>query len=291
MLGEIEAGDVPEQLVFTKTDAVDRETRRPAAARRIPGAVAVSARTGRRASRSCSRVSATGCARSTQVVELRMPYDRGDVLAALHREGDVLVEVHDDGGTRVRARLPQSGRLGPRHASTASAPRRPDSLARMVDAGVTPAGFVPPPYPHDRLDAFRRLADGGARAASSTARSATRSTRSPTSCSHALDAAAPGGDAYPATIGSLELRDAAAEWIAAPASASTLDPADVLACIGTKELVASLPHLLAPARPVARHRALPGDLVPDLRDGRGARRAAGGAGAARRRLAPRPRAG
>ena len=39
------------------------------------------------------------------VVELTVPYDRGDVLAALHRDGEVLVEVHDDVGTRVRARL------------------------------------------------------------------------------------------------------------------------------------------------------------------------------------------
>ena len=34
-----------------------------------------------------------------------MPYDRGDVVAALHRDGEVLVEVHGEGGTRVRARL------------------------------------------------------------------------------------------------------------------------------------------------------------------------------------------
>ena len=40
-----------------------------------------------------------------RLVELVVPYDRGDVLAALHRDGEVLVEVHDDGGTRVRARL------------------------------------------------------------------------------------------------------------------------------------------------------------------------------------------
>ena len=40
------------------------------------------------------------------IVELLVPYDRGDVLAALHREGEVLVEVHDEGGTRVRARIP-----------------------------------------------------------------------------------------------------------------------------------------------------------------------------------------
>ena len=41
-----------------------------------------------------------------EVIELRVPYDRGDVLAALHREGEVLVEVHEEGGTRVQTRLP-----------------------------------------------------------------------------------------------------------------------------------------------------------------------------------------
>jgi GTPase len=40
------------------------------------------------------------------IVELLVPYERGDVVAALHREGEVLVEVHAEGGTRVRARIP-----------------------------------------------------------------------------------------------------------------------------------------------------------------------------------------
>jgi GTP-binding protein HflX len=41
-------------------------------------------------------------------VELEVPYTRGDVLAALHREGEVLIEVHGEGGTRVRARIPNA---------------------------------------------------------------------------------------------------------------------------------------------------------------------------------------
>src|SRR4029078_12379507 len=40
------------------------------------------------------------------IIECFVPYDRADVLAALHRSGEVLVEVHDDVATRVRARLP-----------------------------------------------------------------------------------------------------------------------------------------------------------------------------------------
>ena len=43
-----------------------------------------------------------------RVVEFVVPYDRGDVLAALHRAGEVLVEVHADAGTRVQARLPDA---------------------------------------------------------------------------------------------------------------------------------------------------------------------------------------
>jgi GTP-binding protein HflX len=42
-------------------------------------------------------------------VELSIPYGRGDVIAAVHREGEVLVEVHDEQATRVRARLPKHG--------------------------------------------------------------------------------------------------------------------------------------------------------------------------------------
>ena len=56
--------------------------------------------------------SATGCARSRRIVEFVVPYDRGDVLAALHRAGEVLVEVHDDDGTRVRGPPPRRVRPG-----------------------------------------------------------------------------------------------------------------------------------------------------------------------------------
>jgi GTPase len=42
------------------------------------------------------------------VVELRVPFSRGDVLAALHRSGEVLMEMHEDDATRVRARLDEA---------------------------------------------------------------------------------------------------------------------------------------------------------------------------------------
>jgi GTP-binding protein HflX len=40
-----------------------------------------------------------------RVVELVVPYDRGDVVAAVHRSGEVLAEEHGPHATRVRARL------------------------------------------------------------------------------------------------------------------------------------------------------------------------------------------
>jgi GTP-binding protein HflX len=41
----------------------------------------------------------------SQVIELRVPYERGDVLAAVHRAGEVLSEDHGPDATHLRARL------------------------------------------------------------------------------------------------------------------------------------------------------------------------------------------
>ena len=72
-----------------------------------------------------------------------------------------------------------------------------------------------------------------------------------------------------------------------------VDPAHVAACVGTKELVAGRAAVAAPAATRPRHRALPGDQLPDLRDGRHARRLPGGArtGDARRHRSRRRRPG
>jgi GTP-binding protein HflX len=49
----------------------------------------------------------------SQVIELFIPYDRGDVLAKAHREGQVLEEIPEEKGWKVSARLEKSsvGRL------------------------------------------------------------------------------------------------------------------------------------------------------------------------------------
>jgi GTP-binding protein HflX len=124
VLGEIGAGDVPELLAFNKAD-LDPEAA-ATAARRHPGSVGLSAVTGEGVVELLSAVSERLRA-LTEVAELFVPFDRGDVMAALHREGEVLVEEPVEGGMHFRVRLEPSavGRfehLAPTTATTPPAP-------------------------------------------------------------------------------------------------------------------------------------------------------------------------
>ena len=49
----------------------------------------------------------------TRIVELTIPYERGDVLASVHREGEVVTTTESDDGFVVTARLSEAslGRL------------------------------------------------------------------------------------------------------------------------------------------------------------------------------------
>ena len=107
VLREIDAGDVPQLLAFNKAD-LDPETA-AVLAKRYPGSIAFSARTGEGVDDLLDALS-THLRAMQPVVELRIPYERGDVLAAVHREGEVLVETHGDAGTVVQARLDAASR-------------------------------------------------------------------------------------------------------------------------------------------------------------------------------------
>lgn len=110
--------------------------------------------------------------------------------------------------------------------------------ARPAEAG----GFVPPVYPFDKLGEFVALAErlpGGMVDLSVG-----------TPCDPpppaVVDALAHSGAerGYPPGVGSAEMREAAAGWIERRFGV-TVDPAGQLAaCIGTKELVAGVPHWL-----------------------------------------------
>ncbi|MDQ6797271.1 MAG: GTPase HflX [Actinomycetota bacterium] len=74
---------------------------------RHPGSVRVSAHTGAGVD---DLLAAIGdrLRSLTKVIELVVPYDRGGVVAALHRYGEVLTEDHEDSATRLRVRLDAS---------------------------------------------------------------------------------------------------------------------------------------------------------------------------------------
>jgi GTPase len=107
VLREIGAGERPELLVINKLDVADPDVLDDLLASH-PGSVAASAVTGEGAEKLVEAISRRLRALGT-IVELLVPYDRGDVLAAVHRDGEVLVEVHASAGTRVRARIPETG--------------------------------------------------------------------------------------------------------------------------------------------------------------------------------------
>ncbi len=107
VLGSIEAARVPQLIVFNKTDVAWPE-QVAQLLDRYPGSVAISAYSGDGIPELLEAISDRIRA-LTNVVELFIPYGRGDLLAAVHREGEVLVESHEDDGTRVRARLDSAG--------------------------------------------------------------------------------------------------------------------------------------------------------------------------------------
>ena len=110
VLGEIDALKVPELLVFNKVDVAPEVAGELQA--RHQGSVALSAQTGEGVERFLE-VLGDRLRSITAVVELLVPYERGDVLASVHREGEVVSTFHDTQGVRVRARLADAsvGRL------------------------------------------------------------------------------------------------------------------------------------------------------------------------------------
>ena len=101
VLKEIGAGDVPELLVYNKCDLL--------AGRDIPlgasrDAVMVSAATGEGTDKLLAAM-ADELRSGANIVELHVPYARGEVLAAVQRAGHVLATDSDETGYLVQARL------------------------------------------------------------------------------------------------------------------------------------------------------------------------------------------
>jgi GTPase len=95
VLVEIEADQVPELLVFNKADLPG--SRAKDLAKLYEGSVWVSAKTGENLDEFIGTVAERLRSRD-RVLTLQLPLDRGDLLAAAHREGDVLdTSVSDEG--------------------------------------------------------------------------------------------------------------------------------------------------------------------------------------------------
>jgi GTP-binding protein HflX len=106
VLHDIEADNVPRLLVWNKSDLAAADDLK-LLVNAYPGSVAISAATGAGLPDLLAAVGDRLRALS-HISEFVVPYERGDVLAALHRAGEVLVEVHGDREMRVRARLPEA---------------------------------------------------------------------------------------------------------------------------------------------------------------------------------------
>lgn len=104
------------------------------------------------------------------------------------------------------------------------------------------SGFVPPPYPYDRLAPLQALADalpGGLVDLSV----GTPCDPPPAGAAEALADAA-SARSYPPSIGTRGYREAAAGWLLRRFGVA-VDATQVAACVGTKELVAGIPQWLA----------------------------------------------
>jgi succinyldiaminopimelate transaminase len=118
-------------------------------------------------------------------------------------------------------------------------------------------GFVPPPYPYERVGEIKAIANrlpGGMIDLSV----GTPCDPAPADVIAAL--AAPGRvEGYPPSIGTPALRTAAADWIARRLGAKVDPDTEVAACVGTKEFVASIPQYLqlrTPARDTVLYPAI-----------------------------------
>ncbi|WP_134772713.1 GTPase HflX [Ornithinimicrobium flavum] len=115
VLAEIEDGRalrIPEIIAVNKADLADEETL-ARLRHAYPHVVVVSARTGQGMPELLAAVEGA-LPRPEILVDVLVPYSRGDVVTRLHDEGEVLSEEHTGEGTRISAKVDEDlhGHLG-----------------------------------------------------------------------------------------------------------------------------------------------------------------------------------
>ena len=103
VLAEVEASHIPELVVINKADAADQLVVQRLL-RREPHSVVISARTGAGIEDLLAAIELDLPHPSVQV-DILLPYERGDLLARIHRDGEVLHLEHIEDGTRLQARV------------------------------------------------------------------------------------------------------------------------------------------------------------------------------------------
>jgi GTP-binding protein HflX len=106
VLAEVGADKLPELLVVNKTDAGDEETLLRLK-RRWPQAVFVSARTGAGIDELRAAIEQR-LPRPALEITVTVPYERGDLVAQVHRRGEVLSSRHTDTGTELHVRVDEA---------------------------------------------------------------------------------------------------------------------------------------------------------------------------------------
>ncbi len=103
VIGDVGARDIPEIVVFNKADLIDDDTRLVLRGLE-PNALFASSRTGEGIDELRAAIEA---ALPLPAVEVRalVPYDRGDLVSAIHEQGILLAQQHEEGGTAVHARV------------------------------------------------------------------------------------------------------------------------------------------------------------------------------------------
>ncbi len=105
VLADLGADTTQMLIVFNKIDKVRDPSTLSALRRYFPDAVFVSVQTGEGIAKLIERISEF-VGRGTMTVELRLPSERADLLARLHRDGTVRDLHYDDGVTQVTATIP-----------------------------------------------------------------------------------------------------------------------------------------------------------------------------------------
>ncbi|MGQ0744175.1 MAG: GTPase HflX [Acidimicrobiales bacterium] len=135
VLAEIGADQIPVTVVLNKTDQANPDSLADLLAR-YPDAVTVSGLTGEGLNQLASAL-ACGIRSVNRVVRLAIPYDRGDLVAFVHRAGEVLELSHGPAVTDLLVRIPEAdlARVAEWMVTDRPGSNRSEGSAKATDEG------------------------------------------------------------------------------------------------------------------------------------------------------------